>query len=175
MKFIPLSLKGAFLIEIEPQSDNRGFFARSFCVREMKNAGLPETFVQSSYSFNAKKNTLRGLHYQISPHEEDKIVSCVRGSIFDVIVDMRADSKTYLKWHSEILSEDNYKMLFIPKGFAHGFQTLSDNTLLTYNISNFYEPSSARGLKFDDPKINIKWPQAEPRIISARDQNYTYL
>ena len=175
MKFTPLSLKGAYLIEIEPVSDERGFFARSFCVREMKGVGLPSDFVQSSYSFNARKNTLRGMHYQMSPHEENKIVSCVRGSIFDVIVDMRPTSPTYLKWHGEILSQDNYKMLFVPKGFAHGFQTMSDNSLVTYNISDFYEPHSARGLKFDDPKINIKWPQAELRIISEKDQNYPLL
>ncbi len=175
MKFTPLPLKEAFLIEIEPQRDERGFFARSFCVKELAKAGLPNSFVQSSYSFNAKKNTLRGMHYQINPHEEEKIVGCLRGSIFDVIVDFRPDSPTYLKWHGEILSQDNYKMLFVPKGFAHGFQTLSDDTLVTYSISQFFEPNSARGLKYDDPKIGIKWPQAETRNISERDRNYPHL
>ncbi|MDZ4662715.1 MAG: dTDP-4-dehydrorhamnose 3,5-epimerase [Pseudomonadota bacterium] len=175
MKFTPLSLKGAFLIEIESQADARGFFARSFCIKELAKAGLPNKFVQSSFSFNAKKNTLRGMHYQISPHEEEKIVSCTRGSIFDVIIDMRTTSLTYLKWHSEILSQENFKQIFVPKGFAHGFQTLEEETLVSYNISQFYEPNSARGLKFDDPKFDIKWPQAEQRIISERDLNYAPL
>lgn len=175
MKFTPLALSGATLIEIEPQSDNRGFFARTFCEKEFAKAGLPKRFVQASYSYNAKKNTLRGMHYQIAPFEEDKIVSCPKGSIFDVIVDMRPSSQTYLKWHGENLSQDNYKMLFIPKGFAHGFQTLSDETLVAYNISEFFDPNSARGLKFDDPKIGIKWPQAEMRIISERDKSFSLL
>lgn len=170
LKFKELPLKGAYIIEPDPSLDERGFFARIFCEDEFKKAGLPHRYVQASFSYNKKKNTLRGMHYQNPPHEEDKLVTCVRGAIFDVIIDVRKNSPTYLKWHGEILSGDNYKSLFIPKGFAHGFLSLEDDSLLHYNISEFYKPGSASGIRYDDPKIGIQWPKATNYIISEKDK-----
>ncbi len=175
MKFTELPLKGAYLIEIEEKKDERGFFARSFCTKEFENHGITKNFVQCNYSFNKKSGTLRGLHFQTAPYSEDKIVSCMRGKIFDVLVDMRKDSKTYLKWHGEFLSQDNFKSLFIPKGFAHGYQTLEDDSLVFYLTSEFYKPSAENGIGWDDPRVKIKWPECKTRIISEKDQNLTAL
>ena len=171
MKFMELPLKGAFIIEPEPIGDTRGFFARTFCANSFKEHGLTADIAQCNISQNLKKGTLRGLHYQAKPHEEDKLVRVTRGALFDVIVDLRKDSSTFLKWVGVELTANNRKMIFIPKGFAHGFQTLEDNTEVFYQMSNFYNPEASRGLAWDHPKLAIQWPSG-PRIISEKDQSY---
>jgi dTDP-4-dehydrorhamnose 3,5-epimerase len=171
MIFKETKLKGAFIIEPELIKDERGFFARTFCEKEFKEQGLTFNAVQGDISYNQKKGTLRGMHYQAEPHEEAKIVSCTRGSIYDVIIDLRTDSATCHQWFSIELSAQNYKMLCIPEGFAHGFQTLEDDTVVNYFISEFYHPECARGVRWDDPTFGIKWPLSDP-IISLRDRNF---
>jgi dTDP-4-dehydrorhamnose 3,5-epimerase len=172
MKFIETPLEGAYLIEIEPISDQRGFFARSWCEHEFGDHKLNSNLVQCNISFNTKKGTLRGMHYQIKPHEEAKLVRCTQGSIYDVVVDIRPNSPTFRSWHGVNLSSNNRKMLYIPEGFAHGFQTLEDNTEVFYQMSNFYHGESARGLKWDDPDVGIDWILKDNLIISERDQGY---
>jgi len=172
MKFIETKLKGAYVIEIEPISDDRGFFARSWCQQEFRNCGLNPNLVQCNISFNLKKGTLRGMHYQAKPHEEAKLVRCTKGAIYDVIIDIRPDSFTFKKWIAVELSSENHKMLYIPEGFAHGFQTLEDNTEVFYQMSEFYHPVGARGICWDDPEFQIKW-QLTSKIISERDLSYT--
>ena len=171
MKFIETKLKGTYIIELEPMEDERGFFARSFCQKEFEEHGLNLRIVQCNISFNKKKGTLRGMHYQIAPYEEAKLVSCIRGAIYDVIIDMRPDSPTYCQWFAVELTEENYKMLYIPKGFAHGFQTLEDNTVVFYQMSEFYHAECARGVRWDDPAFGIEWP-VKKLVISPRDQSY---
>lgn len=169
-----LSLEGACFVEPEPIADERGFFARVWCEREMAEFGISGRTAQSSVSFNHKQGTLRGMHYQLAPHEEDKLVRCTRGAIYDVIVDLREQSPTYLQWEGVELSADNRRTLFVPRGFAHGFLTLMDETEIFYQISEYYVPKSGGGLRYDDPAIGIQWP--EPiRVISDRDANYPYL
>ena len=172
MKFIETPLKGAYVIEIDSISDNRGFFARSWCEQEFSDHGLNSNLVQCNISFNTKKGTLRGMHYQIKPHEEAKLVRCTQGLIYDVIVDIRQDSPTFKSWYGVNLGASNRKMLYIPEGFAHGFQTLEDNTEVFYQMSNFYHGESARGLKWDDPDLGIDWILKDNLIISDRDQGY---
>jgi len=169
--FRPTKLEGAFLIEPERKHDERGHFARTFCEREFAEHGLHSRFVQCNLSFNRRKGTLRGMHFQAAPHEEAKLVSCTRGAIYDVIIDLRAGSPTYRQHIGETLSAYNGKMLHIPEGFAHGFQTLEDDTEVFYQMSQFYHPESARGVRWDDPAFQIDWPPAE-RTIIARDQEY---
>lgn len=171
MKFIETSLKGAFVIEIEPNEDARGFFARTYCEKEFKAHAIEVRFVQSNISFTKRKGTLRGMHYQASPHEEEKIVSCARGSIFDVIVDIRPDSSTYTKWFAVELSSENRKILYVPKGFAHGFQTLADESEVTYQMGSEYVPDAARGIRWDDAKFGIEWPLKITRM-SDKDAGY---
>jgi dTDP-4-dehydrorhamnose 3,5-epimerase len=171
MIFFETELKGAFLIEPEKKEDERGFFARTWCVNEFKEFGLNTKLVQSSISFNKKKGTLRGMHYQIAPFEEAKLVRCTQGEIFDVIIDLRPNSKTFKKYISAVLNEDNRKMLYIPEGFAHGFQTLTDNAEVFYQISQFYSPDHSRGVRWNDPVFGIVWPE-DQRIIIERDRNY---
>lgn len=171
MKFTETKLKGVCIIEIEKMNDERGFFAREWCQREFQEHGLNEKVAQSSISFNIKKGTLRGMHYQIFPYEEAKLVRCTKGLIYDVIIDLRADSPTFKESFGIELSSENYKMLYIPEGFAHGFITLSDNTEVLYKISEFYTPGSARGLRWNDPAFNISWPM-EPLVVSERDRDY---
>ena len=172
MKFIETGLTGAYVIEIEPIIDDRGFFARSWCEEEFQHHGLNSHFIQCNISFNTRKGTLRGMHYQISPHEEAKLVRCTQGSIYDVIIDIRPDSPTFKSLYSVILNSMNYTMLYIPEGFAHGFQTLEDNTEVFYQMSNFYHSESARGLRWNDPAFKINWLLTEQLIISKRDQSY---
>jgi dTDP-4-dehydrorhamnose 3,5-epimerase len=172
MIFQETKIKGAFLIEIEPVKDERGFFARSWCREEFKSRGLNSGLVQCSISFNRKKGTLRGMHYQTAPFEEAKVVRCTSGAIYDVIIDLRPWSPTYKQWLAVELSADNRKMLYIPEGFAHGFQTVADNTEVFYQMSEFYHPECARGIRWDDPVFGIRWPETEERIISPKDQNY---
>ena len=162
MKFLPTKLPGVWIVDLEKHGDNRGFFARSWCRREFEEHGLNPNLVQCSVSFNLKKGTLRGMHYQVTPHEEAKLVRCTRGSICDVAVDLRPTSPAFGKWTAEELTADNGRALYIPGGFAHGFQTLSDSTEVFYQMSEFYHPESARG---------IAWPE-DQRRISKRDMAY---
>lgn len=171
MIFKETDLKGVYIIEVEAIKDERGFFARSFCRKEFEQYSLYPNIVQCNISYNKKKGTLRGMHYQVKPHEEAKIVSCVRGSIYDVIIDLRPDSSTYYQWFTVELSTENYKMLYIPEGFAHGFQTLEDNTVVFYQMSEFYHPECSMGVRWDDPAFNIEWPDDE-RIIAFKDFQY---
>lgn len=156
---------------MEKIEDERGFFARSWCQKELKVLDLNPIIAQCNISFNEKRGTLRGMHYQAFPHEEAKVVSCSRGSIYDVIIDLRRDSATYCHWFAIELKSDNYKMLYVPIGFAHGFQTLEDNTLVYYQMSEFYCSEYARGVKWNDPAFEIKWP-IEDSIISLRDRQF---
>jgi dTDP-4-dehydrorhamnose 3,5-epimerase len=169
--FSALPLPGAFLIEPEPHEDERGAFARIWCEREFEAHGLDTSVAQSSISINRRAGTLRGLHYQAAPHEEVKIVRCTHGAIFDAIVDLRHGSPTFCRPYSVVLSAANHRMLYIPKGFAHGFQTLEDDTEVFYQISEFYSPEHARGVRWDDPAFGITWPEDE-RTIVDRDRTY---
>ncbi|MFI5323861.1 MAG: dTDP-4-dehydrorhamnose 3,5-epimerase [Thermodesulfobacteriota bacterium] len=171
MKFTETRLKGAFIIQPEPMSDERGFFARSWCVREFESRGLETRLVQCNISYNLRKGTLRGIHYQVPPFEEDKLVRCTRGSIHDVIVDLRRNSETFGKHIGITLTAENRTMLHIPKGFAHGFLTLEDDTEVHYQMSEFYAPECARGFRWDDPFLGIEWPW-EVRVISEKDRSY---
>jgi dTDP-4-dehydrorhamnose 3,5-epimerase len=169
--FTETKLKNAYVIELEKLKDHRGFFARSWCQNEFKDHGLTNTIVQTNVSYNHKKGTLRGMHYQISPYEESKLVRCTRGAIYDVIIDLRPDSPTYKQWLGIELSSDNYQMLFVPEGFAHGFQTLNDNTEVTYQVSQFYTPGSERGIKWNDDAFMLKWP-LDVTVISDKDESW---
>jgi dTDP-4-dehydrorhamnose 3,5-epimerase len=171
MIFNETMLKGAFLIEPEKLEDERGFFARTWCSRELAERGLKTGLAQCNISFNKKKGTLRGMHYQAAPHGETKLVRCTSGSVYDVIIDLRYNSETYKQWFATKLSAKNYKMLYIPEDFAHGFLTLEDNTEVQYQMSEFYYPDYARGIRWNDPAFCIKWPQ-EICIVSKRDFSY---
>jgi dTDP-4-dehydrorhamnose 3,5-epimerase len=171
VKFSPTALAGACIIDIEPVPDERGFFARSWCREEFAKHGLNPDLAQCSISFNKIRGTLRGMHYQAKPHEETKVVRCTRGAIYDVIVDLRPESSTFRKWIAVELSADNRRMLYVPPGFAHGFQSLVDDTEVFYQISMFYRPQSARGARWDDPAFSIEWPVME-RVISDKDRQY---
>ena len=171
MNFKEIELKGAFLINLQKNDDDRGFFARSFCREEFKKAGIDFNIVQSNISYNKKKGILRGLHYQSAPHEEAKLISCPRGAICDVVIDLRRDSSTYCEWFALELSDRNYLSLYIPEGFAHGFQTLEDDTIVSYQMSEFYYPDLARGIRWDDRVFNIDWPITSC-ILSNKDANY---
>ena len=172
MIFIETPLRGAFVIEIEPLHDDRGFFARTWCQREFEAHGLETRLVQCSVSFNTRAGTLRGLHYQAAPHEEVKVVRCTSGAVFDVIVDLRSESPTVAGHYSVTLSSANRRMLYVPQGFAHGFQTLENDTEVTYQISEFHQPESARGVRWNDPAFGIVWPTTEQRRMNERDQTY---
>jgi dTDP-4-dehydrorhamnose 3,5-epimerase len=171
MKFVETELKGAFIIEPDRLEDERGFFARVFCEEEFAAHGLETHFVQCSISFNHRKGTLRGMHYQAPPHEETKIVRCSGGLIYDVIVDLREDSGTYRKWVGIELSATNHRMVYVPAGFAHGFQTLEDNCEVHYQISVEYNPASSRGLHYADHELAIAWP-LPVKVISERDRSF---
>lgn len=170
MRLAPTALSGAWLIEPEPLSDERGFFARTFCAEEFRKHGLNSAIAQCSISFNVQGGTLRGMHYQAAPHEEAKLVRCTRGEIFDVIVDLRPASPTLHRWYGIELTADNRRMLYVPEGFAHGFLTLGPETEVLYQISTPYRPESQRGFHWNDPRVAIAWPQA-PRVVSQRDQS----
>jgi dTDP-4-dehydrorhamnose 3,5-epimerase len=171
MRFTETSLKGAFIIDLEPVHDERGMFARTWCQREFEAQGLKVTWVQNNVSLNSKKGTLRGMHYQLPPHDEIKLVRCTTGSIYDVIVDLRPYSPTFCQYIAVTLSAENRRALYIPQSFAHGFQTVSENSEVFYHMSAFYESSSARGFRWDDPAFNIKWP--EPlTVISDKDRGW---
>lgn len=169
--FQEINLSGAYILTRKPIYDERGFFARFFCKKEMEAMSLQSEFVQCNLSFSEKKGTLRGLHYQLPPYAEVKIVSCLRGAIYDVIVDIRKDSPTYGKWFAMELTAQKPQTLYIPQGFAHGFQTLCDDTEVFYLVGNYYHAAANTGLRWNDPKLNIAWPLAVS-IISEQDKNF---
>lgn len=172
MIFQPTPLPGVFLIEPEPHSDERGFFARTWCKQELAAQGLCADLAQCSISFNRKRGTLRGMHYQIAPYGEFKFVRCTRGALFDVAVDLRPESPTYCQWFGVDLTADNHRTLYIPAGLAHGFQTLADDSEVYYQISTVFVPATARGVRWNDPAFAIVWPIREGITLSARDANY---
>jgi dTDP-4-dehydrorhamnose 3,5-epimerase len=171
MLFKETKLKGAFIIEPEKLEDARGFFARIWCQREFKRHGLNPNLAQCSVSFNRTKGTLRGIHYQVKPCEEAKLVRCTQGSIYDVMIDLRQESPTYKQYVGEVLTVENRRALYVPEGFAHGFLTMDDNTEILYLISEFYSPEHSRGVRWDDPAFGIDWPIA-PTTMSLRDRSY---
>jgi len=171
MIFTETTLRGAFLIDIERHEDERGFFARSWCRREFEAHGLNPEIAQCNVSFNVRKGTLRGMHYQIEPSEEAKLVRCTRGALCDVIVDLRPDSPSFKQHVSEVLTAENRRMLFVPEGFAHGFLTLEDATEVLYQMSEYHVPERGRGFRWNDPAFGIAWP-AEVVVISERDRDY---
>ena len=173
MIFTKIPLEGnAYIIDIEPFKDYRGIFARTACLDEFENLNLNGRFIQQSLSFNPKAGTLRGMHWQIEPYSEEKLVRVTRGSIFDVIVDLNRESKTFKKWYSIELSEDNQRQIYIPKGFAHGFQTLRDNTEVLYQMTVKFKQEASKGFHWADPNINIDWPIIKNRIIGIRDTEF---
>jgi dTDP-4-dehydrorhamnose 3,5-epimerase len=169
--FIETPLRGAYIIEPERLEDPRGFFARTWCERELRARRLDARIAQCSISFNKKKGTLRGMHYQVPPAAETKIVRCTRGAMYDVIIDLRPDSPTFTRHFAAVLTPDDGKMLYVPAGFAHGFQTLEDDTEVAYQMSEFYSAEQARGVRWDDPVFGIPWPEDE-RTIVERDRSY---
>ena len=171
MQFLATSLPGFFEIRVEPRVDNRGFFARSWCEQEFAAHGLNPKVVQCNISFNARKGTLRGMHFQIAPHAEAKLVRCTRGSVYDVTLDLRPDSPTYRQWVGLTLTAEDRNMAYIPEGCAHGFITLEDDTEVFYQMSEVYDSESARGVRWNDPAFGIVWP-AQVEIISQRDGGY---
>lgn len=169
MVFTELPLKGAHLIELKRIDDDRGFFARAFCCREFEEHALNPKLVQCNISFNPQAGTLRGMHYQLQPYCEVKVVRCTRGAIYDVIIDLRRESPTYSKWFGVELTAENRRMLYVPEGFAHGYLTLVPESEVFYQVSEFYAPNSERGIRWDDPAFDIRWP-ITPRLISQKDR-----
>lgn len=172
MTFTETPLPGAYLIEPDRLGDERGFFARTWCAREFAAHGLNAELAQCNISFNRQAGTLRGMHFQAAPHAEAKLVRCTQGAVYDVIVDLRPDSPTHRQWYGAELTAENRHMLYVPEGFAHGFQTLVPDTEVFYQMSAFYVPKSARGVRWDDPAIGIVWPETSERILSDRDARY---
>ncbi len=169
MIFTETKLKGAYIIEPEKFEDERGFFARTFCRREFESHGLKHNVVQCNISYSKNKGTLRGMHYQKAPFEEAKLIRCTKSAIYDVIIDLRPTSSTYTQWIAEELTEDNYKMLYVPEGFAHGFLTLSEDAEVFYQMSEFYMPEYAGGIRWNDPSFKISWP-IDVALISEKDK-----
>jgi dTDP-4-dehydrorhamnose 3,5-epimerase len=172
MKFVETGLPGAWIIEIERLSDDRGFFARTFDADAFAARGLCTEFPQCSVSYNARSGTLRGMHWQESPHGEAKLIRCTAGALYDVLLDLRPDSPTYRQWRAVELSAESRRLLYAPEGMAHGFQTLAPGTEVFYQISVAYHPASARGVRWDDPAFGIEWPDVAERILSDRDRGY---
>jgi dTDP-4-dehydrorhamnose 3,5-epimerase len=171
MIFSELRLRGAFVIDLQRREDERGFFARSWCREEFAAHGLSTRLVQCNVSFSRRRGTLRGLHYQTKPYEEAKLLRCTRGAVYDVMIDLRADSPTFLRWEAVKLNADTHRMVYVPEGFAHGFQTLEDETEVFYQVSEAYRPDHERGVRWDDPTFGIPWPCREP-ILSPRDRQH---
>lgn len=171
MIFVETALKGAFVIEPERREDERGFFARSWCQREFETHGLNARLAQCNVSFSKRRGTLRGMHYQAAPYREAKLIRCTRGAIHDVIIDLRTDSPTFKRHVVVVLEPESRRMVYVPEGFAHGFQTLEDGTEVFYQLSEFYAPDHARGVRWNDPAFGIRWPDDE-RTISERDRSY---
>lgn len=172
MIFNETSIPGVFLIDLEKRGDDRGFFARAFCSREFRDHGLVTEFVQVNNSLTAQKGTLRGMHYQLPPSAETKIVRCLRGAFWDCVLDVRPESPTFGQWFGSELTEDNRRMMYVPKGFAHGFLTLTDDAEAFYLVDATYAPTLERGVRWNDPMFGISWP-AEPRFLSDKDRNYS--
>jgi dTDP-4-dehydrorhamnose 3,5-epimerase len=171
MIFSPTPFAGAFLIDLDKKVDERGFFARAFCVQEFGQHNLTPHICQANTSLSVHKGTLRGMHYQLAPKAETKIVRCTRGALFDIILDLRLDSSTFGQSFGAELSAENRRMIYVPKGFAHGFITLTDNTEALYFVDEFYSPENERGVRYDDTRFQIKWP-APPSVISEKDRAY---
>ena len=171
MIFTPTPLAGAYVVDLQPFSDDRGWFARSYCKNEFAQIGHHKEWVQLNHSVSYQAGTLRGMHFQLPPFREIKMVRCIAGAVLDVIVDLRKDSPTFLQWFGQELSAVNKKMLYIPEGFAHGFQTLTDNVELLYHHSEFYTPGAEGGLRYDDPRLAIQWP-LDVTVISDRDRGH---
>ena len=171
MIFAELKLAGAFLVDLDPHRDDRGFFARSWCAEEFKKSGLNPRLIQCDISFNRKRGTLRGMHYQAAPHEEAKLVRCTMGAIYDVMIDLRKASPTFHQWVAAELTAENHRAVYIPEGFAHGFQTLTDDAEVFYQMSEFFYPDLARGVRWNDPAFGIAWPISEV-IVSDKDQSF---
>lgn len=170
MIFHQTELPGAVVVELEPRDDERGFFARFFCRREFAEQGLELEVAQANLAFNRRRGTLRGLHYQAPPHEDSKLVRCVRGALYDVVVDLRPGSPTFRRWLGVELTAENRRLLYVPAGLAHGYQTLADETEAMYLHSAFHAPEAERGVRWDDPAFGIDWPEADERVISAKDR-----
>lgn len=171
MIFNETSLKGAYTIELEKRGDDRGFFARFFCVNEYDHYKLDKNIVQVNNSLSKDKGTLRGIHYQLPPKAETKVIRCIKGAVYDVIVDLRQNSQTFGKWFAKELNEENRTMMYVPKGFGHGFLTLTEDTEVLYLVTEFYAPDYEKGIRWNDPFFNIKWP-FEPLVISSKDKNH---
>lgn len=171
MKFLETKLDGVFEIDLDLNVDERGFFARSWCEREFGNQGLESKLVQCSISLNHRKNTLRGIHYQEAPFAETKLVRCTAGSVYDVVLDLRRESPSFKQWFGIFLSAENRKSIYIPKGCGHGFLTLTDDAEILYQMSEFYHPEGARGVRWNDPSFHVLWPE-NVEVISERDRTY---
>lgn len=171
MLFTETKLNGAFVLELEKREDSRGFFARTFCKREFAAHGMNPNVVQCNIAYNNKKGTIRGMHFQYAPFAEAKFIRCTKGAIYDVILDLRSGSPTFKQWASAELSEENHKMLYVPEGFAHGYQTLTDVSEILYQVSQFYAPESASGVRHDDPAFAIEWP-LQVAVISDLDRKW---
>jgi dTDP-4-dehydrorhamnose 3,5-epimerase len=169
MIFTETSIPGAFVIDLEQRGDDRGFFARAWCANEFADHGLNQRLVQVNLSFNQRAGTLRGMHLQTAPHEEAKCVRCTRGAIYDVVLDLRPDSPAYKRWEAVELTAENRRMLYVPEGCAHGYQTLVADTETLYQVSEFYAPESEEGVRWDDPAFGIDWPDAAERVLSPKD------
>ena len=173
MHFTPTEIAGLYTIDLTPFEDHRGWFSRLFCSRKFKDAGLHTNYVQINQSFTRLRGTIRGMHYQLPPHAEVKLIGCIKGAVYDLVIDLRHGSPTFLQYYGVELSESNRRMIYIPEGFAHGFQTLCDDTGLIYQHSTFYAPESERGIRFDDPQIGIKWPLTITGM-SEKDKNLIF-
>lgn len=174
MKFTETELKDAYLVNLDPKEDKRGSFTRIFCQKELSEIGFDKQILQTNHSITKEKGTLRGMHYQIPPASEIKIIRVVKGTIYDVIVDLRPDSETYLKWVSNTLSVDKPQLLYVPEGFAHGFQTLDEDVEMIYQHSSFHSPEHERGFRYDDPKVEISWP-IPVSVMSKKDREHPEL
>lgn len=174
MLFEKMNLEGLWVISPQLVEDKRGFFARMVCEKEFEAHGLPNRWTQQNIAYNHRKGTLRGMHYQLGDSAEIKVVRCTQGSIYDVVVDLRKASPTYLRWTGVELSAENHKMFYIPEGFAHGYMTLTDHAEISYLVSAFYAPGAESGIRYNDPKVGIAWPM-EPAVISDKDSSWPYL
>jgi dTDP-4-dehydrorhamnose 3,5-epimerase len=170
MIFTETELGGAYVIDLEPREDARGFFARAWCENEFADHGLTTRIAQCNLSYNRSAGTVRGMHYQAAPHQEAKVVRCTRGAIYDVIIDLRPESPTFKRWTGVTLTAENRRTLYVPEGFAHGYQTLADETETFYFVSARYAPDAERGVRWDDPSFGIRWPEADGRTISEKDR-----
>lgn len=172
MIFKTTGIEGAFVIELEKIQDHRGYFARTFCQKEFQAHGLCTSLVQANTALTQRKGTLRGMHYQAAPYAEAKLVRCIRGAAFDVMIDLRPGSKSYCRWFGVELTADNHRMLYVPEGFAHGYQTLQDDTELFYLVSQFYTPQAEQGVRWNDARFNIAWPIVAGALLSDKDRSW---